>query len=154
MTVGAGADEARAPLSAASRSGAADATFKFSYMSLTYPLLWVMGFGPSMCDVSLRASTLRVRMGFWFSADVPLVSIHAVHRDKELCTGIGVHGSPWRGEWLVNGHYEGLVRVSIAPAARARVCGVAVELSTLRLSLEEPDRFVAALAAAAPVRER
>ncbi|MGI8809696.1 MAG: hypothetical protein ACR2KK_18020 [Acidimicrobiales bacterium] len=108
------------------------------------PLLSVLGIGPRFSGVEVEDQHLRVRMGWSFRADVPLNSVAAARPDHGFVGGIGVHG--WRGEWLVNGAASGLVRIEIAPPARARVLGVPVRLRTLRVSVESPDELLAALA--------
>lgn len=55
-----------------------------------------------------------------------------------------MHGN-LRGAWLVNGSTEGIVELGIDPPVRCRVLGVATKVSTLVLSLENPEAFVAAL---------
>ena len=52
-----------------------------------------------------------------------------------------VHG--WAGRWAVNGARAGAVRVDIDPPSRASVCGFPLRLRTLRLSLVDPDGFLA-----------
>jgi hypothetical protein len=105
-----------------------------------------MGLGPGLSHVDLTDERLRIRMGWAFSADLPRSAIASSGASDGPVGGIGVHG--WRGAWLVNGAASGLVTVSFEPAQRARVMGLPVALHTLRLSLEEPEAFLAALSGA------
>jgi len=104
-------------------------------------LLSVLGLGPRFSRVVVGADRLIVKMGWGFSADVPRSAIASAQRSRGPVGGIGVHG--WRGRWLVNGAASGLVIIRFDPRRRARVMGLPVALADLRISLEEPDRFVA-----------
>jgi hypothetical protein len=107
------------------------------------PLLWILGAGPGLSDVTISEDRLRARMGWMFRADVPLASVAGAKLHQGMVGGIGVHG--WRGLWLVNGGIKGVVDVTIDPPARARVLGVPVKLRELQVSLESPEEFVAVL---------
>ncbi|MGZ4672507.1 MAG: hypothetical protein ACXVH5_04475 [Ilumatobacteraceae bacterium] len=103
--------------------------------------------GPRHCHVELTADRLKVKMGMagWaFSAALPRSSVTDAKRATGPVLGWGAHG--WRGQWLINGSSQGLVRVSIAPAGRGRCLIIPVKVRRLTLSLEEPDQFIAALA--------
>ena len=89
--------------------------------------------------VELTASTLSVRMGAGFRADVPRSSIRSAAPETLRVGSRGAHG--WRGRWLVNTSGMGLVRLTIDPPARGKVLGVPVRLRELILSLEDPDTF-------------
>ncbi len=102
--------------------------------------------GPRHCHVVLTADRLKVKMGMggWaFSAAVPRSSVVDAKRASGPVFGWGAHG--WRGQWLINGSSQGLVRVSIDPAGRGRCLIVPVKVKRLTLSLEEPDQFIAGL---------
>ena len=52
----------------------------------------------------------------------------------------------WRRTWLVNGSSRGLVRLELEPAAPAKLLGVVpLKVSTLRVSVDDPDALVATL---------
>ena len=80
---------------------------QMSYQRWFVPLAMPLGLGPKRSDVSIRDDTLRVVMGWGFSAEIPLASI----KDARPCQGrvftLGVHGG-WRGrlagQRLVAGH--------------------------------------------------
>jgi hypothetical protein len=102
--------------------------------------------GPRHCRVVLTADQLVVKMGLggWaFSAALPRSAVKSVQRVSGPVLGWGAHG--WRGQWLVNGSGQGLVRMTIDPAGRGRCLIVPIKVKQLTLSLETPDEFVAAL---------
>jgi len=108
------------------------------------PLLNLTGMPQRGSWVEVDDQTVRVRMGWGFSADIPRSSIVAAgpHVGRTPLS-IGVHG--WRGHWLVNGSRSGLVDIDIEPAERARVCGVPVSLTRVIVSVEDPAELVAAI---------
>lgn len=117
-------------------------TFPFRY-GFFRPLLSVLGLGPRFSSVELGEDSLRVRMGPYFSTEIPVGSIAAVGPNRGLIGGIGVHGG--RGRWLVNGAASGIVTIDIDPPARARVMAVPIRLRKLRVSVEAPEELIAAL---------
>ena len=116
--------------------------FKIRYGALRY-LMIVLGGGPGVSGLTIENDTLRVRMGWLFRAQVPMSSIRGARPDDQMVGGIGAHG--WRGNWLVNGSMKGIVRIEIDPPARAKVMGIPQRLTTLRVSVEEPEELMAAL---------
>ena len=62
---------------------------------------------------------------------------------------IGVH-TDMMGGWIVNGSPLGMVHLTIEPPAAGRFASLPIRVSNLWLSLEEPDAFVEAVAAASP----
>jgi hypothetical protein len=117
--------------------------FRFRY-GVVRPLLSVLGIGPAFSRVTVDGDRLLVRMGWAFRADIPLRSVTGARPYHGFVGGIGVHG--WRGRWLVNGAATGLVQVDIDPPTRAYVCGVPIRLRRVRVSMESPEEFLAALA--------
>ena len=91
-----------------------------------------------------------MRMGWGFFLDTPLERVRNARRDERRVWSWGVHG--WRGRWLVNGSSSGLVRIDFAPAVRARIGPLPIAVRELRVSVEDPDRLMAALDGAAPTR--
>ena len=110
------------------------------------PLLSLLGLGPWRSGLELDGERLQVRMGWGFSATVPRAQIRSAEHSEGLVGGIGVHG--WRGRWLVNGAASGLVALHIEPPARAWAIGVPVKLTSLRVSVEDPDALLRALGTA------
>ena len=100
----------------------------------------VLGLAPGSCWVELGGESMVVRMGWAFRMRAPLDSIRAAMPDTGRVLGWGVHG--WRGQWLVNGSSDGLVRVEIEPACRALMSGLPVQVRVLRVSLVDPDGFI------------
>lgn len=123
--------------------------FALSYAKVLLPLFLVLGMGPRASGVEIGPDTVRVRMGWSFSAHIPRGAIRSAARDSAPVLGWGVHG--FGGGWLVNGSSRGLVRLRIDPPCRAYVLGVPVRLRTLRLSLDDPDAFLAGLRGAEQV---
>lgn len=91
---------------------------------------------------AIDGDVLRVRFGYAFSTQVPLASVTATPYDGRVISR-GVHG--WRGDWLVNTTGRDLVELTFQPAQRAKVLGVPVRLTRLRLSLADPEAFLAVL---------
>jgi hypothetical protein len=109
------------------------------------PLLIVFGWTPRRSYLEVDPDRVGVRMGWGFHADLPRRSIRSVRRVGNAVMSIGVHG--WRGRWLVNGAYGPLVALEIDPPVRARACGIAVRLSELLVSVEDPDAVISQLSA-------
>ena len=93
--------------------------------------------------VDLDDDEFVVRLGWAFRLSVPRASVVAALPDHGRIGGIGAHG--WGGTWLVNTSAKGLVRLELDPPGRALVVGVPVTVRVLRVSLAEPEAFLAAL---------
>lgn len=104
----------------------------------------VLGILPSRSRVEIDDREIRVSLGWVFRMVAPLESVRAVSLDHGRVLSWGAHG--WRGQWLVNGSSRGLVRIELEPAARAHVWPLRVAVRVLRVSVEDPDGLVAALA--------
>lgn len=102
---------------------------------------------PSRAFVELGDETIRVRMGWGFSARMPrrLVARAGPGKPPAIRLTAGAHG--WGGRWLVNGAPDGIVDIDLAEPVRAFVAGFPVRLKILSVSLEDPDGFLAALRA-------
>ena len=105
----------------------------------------LFGIAPSRCRVEVDEAQLHVSMGWAFEMRAPLADVRAATLDHDRVLGWGAHG--WRGTWLVNGSSTGLVRIDFDPRARATTTGFSVGVRVLRVSVEDPQRLVAALAA-------
>jgi hypothetical protein len=57
---------------------------------------------------------------------------------------LGIHG--WRGCWLVNGSFAGIVTMDLDPTQRAKVAGLSVRMSQMRVSVQSPNELIACLA--------
>ena len=93
--------------------------------------------------VELDDDELVVRLGWAFRLTVPRASVVAALPDRGRIGGIGAHG--WAGTWLVNTTSKGLVRLELDPPGRATVAGVPVTVRVLRVSLAEPEAFLASV---------
>ena len=104
---------------------------------------------PSGSFVELDADTIHVRLGWAFSARIPrrLVKKAGPGKPPTIRFTAGAHG--WAGRWLVNGAPDGIVDVELTEPVRAAVSGFPIRLKVLAVSLEDPDRFLAALGAPA-----
>lgn len=108
-------------------------------------MLGALGLGRRFSRIELGDDALVVAMGWAFRARIPLTSITAADRFDGRVISLGVHG--WRGRWLVNGSWHGLVRLAIEPAAPSRVIGFPGRLRELIVSVEDPDGLVGVLRA-------
>jgi hypothetical protein len=102
---------------------------------------------PSSAYVDLNEETLRVRMGWAFSARIPrrLVAKAGPGKSPFIRFTAGAHW--WgRGRWLVNGAPDGILDVELCEPVRAFSI-FPIRLKVLSISLEDPDALLAALGA-------
>jgi len=119
----------------------APSSFEIRYTAALKPLLVALGMGPAQSGIVVTPDDLRVYMGWAFHAKIPIRDIRHVEQSaRPIFHGWGVHG--WTGRWLVNGSGKGIVRIEIDPAARARVMGIPVPLTTLLVSAAAPESLV------------
>jgi hypothetical protein len=117
--------------------------FQFSYEQWYRWLAVPLGLGPNRAVVRVGDNNLHVEMGWAFKTDIPLASITDASRGgQRFVVELGVHGR--RGDWLVNGSSNNIVELAIDPPVRARAALRKVELSTLRVSVSDPDSLIAA----------
>jgi hypothetical protein len=108
-------------------------------------LFVILGMGPKRSSVVLTDDALRVRMGAWFTLEIPRSSIVAGARYRNVWWAIGVH-TDFHKTWLVNGASSGIVILHVSPEARGRSAFVfPAHVVRLGLGLEDPDGFLAAL---------
>ena len=108
------------------------------------PVLYATGMLPRWCWVDVTDDAVTARMSWAFRATVPRTAVRSARRREGWRPlGFGVHG--WRGQWLVNGSWRGLVSIEIDPPAPARVLGVPIRLRGLHVSVDEPEGLVDAL---------
>jgi hypothetical protein len=106
------------------------------------PLTVPVGLGPKQSELRVQGGNLHVKMGWAFTADIPLTSItKAEPTDSKVYTA-GVHFLGSR--WLVNGSRKGLVALTIEPPVQAKVWRKSVTVGLLWLSVTDPDAFIAA----------
>lgn len=118
--------------------------FPIRYEGWSRGLMRVLGMGPKVSSVELVGDRVSIRMGWAFRLSCPRSSIVAAGADDGRVWGWGVHG--WRRSWLVNGSSHGLVRIRLEPACRGRVVLLPWSVDTVRVSVEDPDELIAALA--------
>lgn len=104
----------------------------------------LLGLTPHSCYVELTDDEMIVRFGWAFGCRAAIATITSVTDDHQLVTGWGAHG--WRGVWLVNGTSRGLLRIDFSSRAHGRALVFALRIRALRVGIEDPDRFRAALA--------
>lgn len=107
----------------------------------------LFGGGPGRSGVEVGPGQIQVRMAD-FKFTVPRSSIRSVRRSQARLKGAdGVHAS--RGQLLVNGSGDGLVELAIDPPCHTgrtlNTMFVKEKVTSLILSLADPDGFIAAL---------
>lgn len=118
-------------------------TLEMRYDRWFLPLSVPLGLGPKRSQVRIQDGTLCVKFGWGFDAAIPLSSIVNAKPNDERVLSWGAHG--FRGRWLVNGSSNGIVELTIDPAARARVMGLPIKLRTLYVSVTDPDALISAV---------
>jgi hypothetical protein len=124
--------------------------FAIDYSDMGRISLWDetrRGGGPGRGGVEVDSAVLRVRVP-GFHLDIPRGSVRSAARSDHQTRGtIGVHGR--RGRWLVNGSHDGLVELVIDPPCylprQLSTVFRKVEVSSLLVSLVDPDGFIAAV---------
>ncbi|BBX96587.1 hypothetical protein [Mycobacterium lacus] len=110
------------------------------------PLSVPLGLGPASSELRVDAGNLHVKMGWAFTADIPLAAIKKAEVSNARVFSAGVHF--FGSRWLVNGSRKGLVALTIDPPARAKaVWRKSVTVGTLVVSVTDPEAFVAACTA-------
>ena len=129
--------------------------FAIDYSDLDRFTLWLdklRGRGAERRGVRVDSDVLRVRMDE-FHLDIPRSLVRSVARSEYQTRGtIGVHSH--RGRWLVNGAHHGLVELAIAPPyyppRQPGTLFLKMKVSSLIISLVDPDGFIAAVNGDAP----
>jgi hypothetical protein len=116
--------------------------FPIRFTGLNYAMS-VLGMSPGRSWVEVGDELLRVRMGWAFKLDAPLVNVRDARPRRGRALSWGVHG--WRGRWLVNGSWSGLVRIDFNPTVRAHMGPIPLTVRELHVSVDDPDGLVAAL---------
>jgi hypothetical protein len=109
------------------------------------PLSVPLGLGPKNSELRVDAGELHVKMGWAFSAAIPLTSIKSAQPITTRVYAAGVHYA--FGRWLVNGSYKGLVKLMIDPAAQAKILKRSTTVKELWISVTDPDALIAACTA-------
>ena len=119
----------------------AELRFDRWYLPLSVPL----GLGPKNSELRVESGNLHVKMGWAFSAVIPLASIQSAEPVSTRVYSAGVHYG--FGRWLVNGSYKGLIKLTIEPAAQANMWKRSGALRELWISVTDPDALIAACTA-------
>jgi hypothetical protein len=121
-----------------------------------WPLLFISGILPSsQCYVALEDRMVRVRLG-WLETRFPRAHVVAAQR---------IHGDwRWSIGWhvvfvgtkalIVNGSWSSMVELRLEPPLVSRSLLVPIRCSCVRVSLEDPDAFLAALGKVGPGPEQ
>jgi hypothetical protein len=105
-----------------------------------------LGMPPRGSFLEVDAEQVSVQMGWGFRARLPRNSVLRVSSGNDgTGLSLGIHG--WNGRWLVNGSFDGIVKIELDPPQRAKVAGIPVRLRELRVSVDEPEDLVAQLSA-------
>ena len=105
--------------------------------------LRTLGIHPPECAVEVDGDRLRVHYGWAFRMDTALAGVRHAERDPTRPRKLGVHG--WWGRWVVDGSFDRVVKIDFDPPARARTGPFPLKVRELRVSLDDPDGFLAAL---------
>jgi hypothetical protein len=103
----------------------------------------VLAGGRGRSGVQVGPDQVRVQMGD-FNLAVPRASIRSVSRSQaDVGNTIGVHHRS--GRWLVNGSADGLAELTIEPPVYRTEMFIRWKVTSLTLSLADPEGFIAAL---------
>lgn len=122
------------------------ARFPIAYSTPMRLLLGSLWLGRSRAWVDVGDVSVEVRMGWAFRATFARSAVRVAELSDRRVISQGVHGH--NGHWLVNGTTEGVVRIDLVPEQEARAIGRRVPLSSLELSVEDPDALLRALSLA------
>ncbi|HSR85279.1 MAG TPA: hypothetical protein VLM11_13975 [Streptosporangiaceae bacterium] len=114
----------------------------------------LFGGGPGRAGVEVNPDQIRVRMDD-FTLTVPRSSIRWAARSQDRLRGTtGVHAG--RGQLLVNGSADGLVKLAIEPPCYTgrtlSTMFVRERVSSIIVSLDDPDGFIATVGGESPAR--
>lgn len=118
-------------------------------------VLAVLGMRPSSCFVDLdpERGTIHVKGGIWFDETLPIAEIAAVSPSTwPWYGGLGVKLGPGDAVSVV-GSTEGVVAIRFRSPQPMRAV-FSVRRPELRVSLEDPEGFMAAVRAAEPLVSR
>jgi hypothetical protein len=119
--------------------------FALRYGTVSKHLLTLFSLGPDHSGVVVNDADVGIAMGRGFSGRAPRSTVTSALTLAGTVVSRGVHG--WRGDWLVNGARNGLVELLFDPPMKARVLAFPVNVRRLRVSVDDPDGLVEAIAA-------
>ena len=118
--------------------------FALRYGTGSKHFLNLFSLGPDRSGVVVNDAEVGIAMGRGFGGRAPRSTVTSALTLAGTVVGRGVHG--WRGDWLVNGARNGLVELLFDPPMKARVLGFPVNVRRLRVSVDDPDGLVEAIA--------
>ena len=124
--------------------------FAIDYTDMDRASLWLrtlLGRGSGRGGVEVNSDVLRLRTAD-FQLDIPRGSVRSVTRPEHQHRGtIGIHAR--RGSWLVRRSHDGLVELAIDPPCylprQLSTVFREMKVSSLIISLDDPDGFIAAV---------
>lgn len=120
--------------------------FNLTYNAASRIVLTLLGAGPGKGHVDVSGDTVHAKLGWSGSITMPRADIASVEEIDRIpwWFGVGMHGD-FRGSWAINGASTGAVKITMRRPSSGRVLFVPVRATTVYVSLEEPERFVATL---------
>jgi hypothetical protein len=118
-------------------------TFPISFDRPSSMLFAVLRLGRDDARIEVEDLEITVKMGWAFDTVIPRATVASVRALDRRVISRGVHG--WRGDWLVNGAGNGLVRIDLEPRVRGRVSLVPVRIASVTVSVEDPPALVDAI---------
>jgi hypothetical protein len=109
-----------------------------------------LGIGRDDAHLDVDDSIIRARLGWSGAVTIDRADVTSVERVGSIpwWLGIGIHGNLFGllKVWAFNGSMtQGAVRLHLRRSARGRVLGVPIRATTIYLSLDDPDEFIAAV---------
>jgi hypothetical protein len=121
--------------------------FTLRYGRYSRYLLKLVASGPERSGIAVDAREVAITMGRCFDGRAPRTAVTSAQALPGTVVSRGAHG--WRGDWLVNGAGDRLVEIRFEPPMQGHVLMVPVRVRRLRISVDEPQALVAALAGGA-----
>ncbi len=103
---------------------------------------------PSQSWVEIDGTTVRVRLAWAFRATFDAGNVESAAVGRNVVVTRGAHG--WAGRWLVNAASGPIVAIRLRSRGRAWVAGFPVRLRELRVSIDDPEAFIAAVTSCRP----
>jgi hypothetical protein len=121
--------------------------FTLRYGRYSRYLLKLVASGPERSGIAVDAREVAITMGRCFDGRASREAVTSAQALSGTVVSRGAHG--WRGDWLVNGAGDRLVEIRFEPPMQGHVLMVPVRVRRLRISVDEPQALVAALAGGA-----
>jgi|SRR5699024_582889 len=120
--------------------------FAISYNAASHVLFTILGVPQESAYVDVGNDRIMARLGWLGHITMPRDAIAGVERVNRipLGLGMGMH-STLRGTWAINGANTGAVRITMARPATGQTLVFPIHPTTVYLSLDDPDVFIAAV---------